>query len=132
MTHVRVTMALGVALVDLEDGTLELLDDAEPPSPSNADVALPLLLAAARAGSRVVAVVDRRPPLVISDDGGSTWREAGGGLPAGVDVDVNPDDPDDIVFAGTTRLYRSRNGGVFWQALDLELVAITAIAMDLG
>lgn len=128
--RVRVSMALGVALVDLEDGELELLDDSEPPSRGTEDVGLPLVVAAARSGSRVIAVVERRPPLVLSDDGGETWREAGGGLPAGVDVDIDPDDPDAIVFASTSRLYRSGNGGVFWQALDLELVDITAIALE--
>ena len=48
------------------------------PTPPALD--LPLLVAAAAHGSTVVAVVDRRPPLVVSNDGGRTWREAGAGL----------------------------------------------------
>ncbi len=41
------------------------------------------LVAAAGAGSTVVAVVDTKPPLVVSHDAGRTWRESGRGLPAG-------------------------------------------------
>ena len=44
---------------------------------------LPRLVAAAAAGSTVVAVVDTKPPLVVSHDAGATWRESGRGLPAG-------------------------------------------------
>ena len=46
-------------------------------------LALPRVVAAAAAGSTVVAVVDRKPPLVVSHDAGITWRETGGGLPPG-------------------------------------------------
>ena len=48
------------------------------------ELGLPRLVAAAAGGATVVALVDRRPPLLISGDGGATWREAGGGLPAGL------------------------------------------------
>ena len=37
------------------------------------NVELPRVVAAARNGATIVAVVDRRPPLAISRDGGATW-----------------------------------------------------------
>ena len=89
---------------------------------------LPRVLAAAAAGSTVVAVVDARPPLLVSYDAGSTWRESGRGLPAGRAVAISDDDPDLIVYAARNRLYVSRNGGVFWSALPVELPEIAAVA----
>ena len=41
------------------------------------ELELPRLVAASAAGATVVAVVDRRPPLLVSGDAGATWREAG-------------------------------------------------------
>ena len=35
------------------------------------------------AGSTIVLLLDRRPPLMVSHDSGSTWAERGSGLPAG-------------------------------------------------
>ena len=93
-----VATAFGCFRVDLEDGETELTDDDSPAS-QRVEVSLPLVLAAARVGSRVVAVVDRRPPLLLSDDAGLTWREAGGGLPAGVAIAVDEDDPDTMLYA---------------------------------
>jgi hypothetical protein len=120
---------LGVVAVDLDDGTAELLDQAvlerSPPS-----VALPLLIDADSHGSRIAAVVDRRPPLVLSDDAGATWREAGGGLPAGRAVAISPDHPDRIVFASSERLYLSEDGGRFWRSLPAELIEIVAVAWE--
>ena len=120
---------LGVVAVDLDDGTTELIDHAvlerSPPS-----LALPLLIDADSHGSRIAAVVDRRPPLVLSDDAGATWREAGGGLPAGRAVAISPDHPDRIVFASSERLYLSEDGGRFWRALPAELIEIVAVAWE--
>ena len=130
MTSVLVSTALGVARVDAESGHFELLEEDVLPARSKVTPPLPLLVTAAQTGSRVVAVLRRRPPLVVSDDAGTTWRELGGGLPAGVDVDIDPDDPDLLVFASTSRLYVSRNGGLFWRALELELPAITAVTWE--
>ena len=125
----RVATSVGCFEVDLEDGDAELVDE-EPPTPSTVDVSLPLVVAADRIGSRVVAVVARRPPLVISDDAGLTWREAGGGLPAGTAVAVDVDDPDRILFASEARLFLSENGGLFWRGLPVELIGITAVAFS--
>jgi hypothetical protein len=90
-------------------------------------VELPRVVAAAASGATVVAVVDRRPPLAISNDAGSTWREAGGGLPPGFAVAINDDNPDVMLFAARNRLYLSENGGTFWRALVPELPDIEAV-----
>ena len=89
---------------------------------------LPRLVAAAAAGATVVAIVDRRPPLLVSGDAGATWREAGGGLPAGFAVAVDPDDPDRVLYAARNRLYLSTDGGRFWRSLAPELPDIEAVA----
>jgi hypothetical protein len=121
--------ALGPVRVDLETGEAELVDEALPHRPA-AEVSLPLLVAAHEAGARVVAVVARRPPLVLSDDGGQTRREIGGGLPAGTAVAIDPDDPDRLLFASDSRLFVSSDGGRFWRALPPELIGITAVAFS--
>ncbi|HEY7178986.1 MAG TPA: hypothetical protein VH305_07410 [Gaiella sp.] len=128
MTTALVACALGTAEVDLEEEDLISVTD-EPfdaePSPA---VDLPLLVAAAASGSTVVAIVDRRPPLVVSNDGGVTWREAGAGLGRGVAVAISPEHPDVVLFATSERLHLSRDGGRFWAALEVELPEITAVA----
>jgi hypothetical protein len=91
---------------------------------------LPRVVAAAASGATVVAVVDRRPPLAISNDAGSTWREAGGGLPPGFAIAVSDENPDLMLFAARNRLYLSENGGIFWRALVPELPDIEAVRFD--
>jgi hypothetical protein len=118
----------GVYEVDLEE-ELVLGPSSEAVEPQDVPLALPLLVAAAAEGSTVIAVVDRRPPLAISNDAGRTWREAGGGLPPGRAVAIDSDDPDHVVYAARNRLYESRNGGVFWQALTPELPEIEALVL---
>jgi hypothetical protein len=114
--------------VDLEDETL--LGPAEedlPAAPAPA-IGLPRVVAAAAAGSTVIAVLDRKPPLAVSHDAGTTWTESGRGLPPGRAVAVREDDPDTILYAARNRLYLSRDGGRFWHALAPELPAIDAVA----
>ena len=96
---------------------------------STLDVSLPLVVAAARSGSTVIAVVDRRPPLAVSNDAGRTWRESGGGLPAGRAVAIAEDDPDYVLYAARNRLYLSTNGGLFWRSLAPELPEIEAVEL---
>jgi hypothetical protein len=119
----------GVIDVDVEEELVLGLDEhaelEQRPLPS---VSLPLLVAADTVGARVVAVLDRRPPIAISDDAGTTWREAGGGLPPGRSVAIDPDDPDVVLYAARNRLYLSRDGGRFWAALAPELPEITGLA----
>jgi hypothetical protein len=118
----------GVFEVDLEE-ELVLGPSSEPVVLQEVPLALPLLVAAAAEGSTVIAVVNRRPPLAISNDAGRTWREAGGGLPPGRAVAIDADDPDHVVYAARNRLYESRNGGVFWRGLAPELPEIDAVEL---
>jgi hypothetical protein len=118
----------GVFEVDLDEEVVLGAADVEV-EPEAVSVTLPLLVAAAAVGSTVIAVVDRRPPLAISNDAGRTWREAGGGLPPGRAIAIAWDDPDFAVYAARNRLYVSTNGGVFWRALALELPEIEAVAL---
>ena len=121
----------GVYLVDLEDDTIMPLGAGEEPPPrAPVEVSLPLLVDAAASGSTVVAVVDRRPPLVVSHDAGRTWHESGGGLPRGRAVAIADDDPDLVLFAARNRLYLSRDGGRFWSALTVELPEILSVTFD--
>jgi hypothetical protein len=117
----------GTWLVDLETEELVVAVE-EPVTPQAVDVELPLLVAAAAAGSTVLAVVDRRPPLVVSHDAGHTWHEAGGGLPKGTAVAIDASNPDRMLYAARNRLFVSEDGGRFWRALVLELPEITAVA----
>ena len=105
MTRLLVACALGTVAVDVdEEEDAELVDDVVVTDAP--DVDLPLVVAAAAHGSTVVAVVDRRPPLVVSNDGGITWREAGAGLGPGVAVAISPEHPDLVAFATAERLLR--------------------------
>jgi hypothetical protein len=125
--NVLVATADGTFAVDLET---EELEPVEPFEPVIAPVLnLPRVVAAAAAGSTVVAVVDASPPLLVSHDAGTTWRDSGRGLPAGRAVAISSGDPDVVVFAARNRLYLSRNGGLFWTALTIELPEITAVAL---
>lgn len=119
----------GVFEVDLDDEVVVGAMDVHVERPTLA-VDLPRVVAADRSGSTVIAVVDRRPPLMISNDAGRTWREAGGGLPAGRTIAIAEDDPDYAVYAARNRLYLSEDGGVFWRALAPELPEIEALALS--
>jgi hypothetical protein len=116
----------GSFAVDLEEDELEPWA-GELSAPAPLALNLPRLVAAAAAGSTVVAVVDTKPPLVVSHDAGATWRESGRGLPAGRAVAVFEDDPDVVVYATRNRLYVSRDGGTFWSSLAVELPEIEAV-----
>lgn len=122
-----VATAAGVFAVDLESGEVEPGDHFE--AAARPSLNLPRVVAAAEAGSTVVAVVDARPPMLVSHDAGATWRESGRGLPPGVGVAIAAWDPDLIVYAGRNRLYVSQDGGVFWTALEVELPEIVAVAL---
>jgi hypothetical protein len=121
VTLVAVTAA-GAFAVDLDDETVEPWD--EPPAPAPPELNLPRVVDAAAAGSTVVALVDAKPPLLVSHDAGATWRDSGRGLPAGRAVAIDVDDPDLVAYAARNRLYVSRDGGVFWHALAVELPEI--------
>jgi len=117
----------GVFEVDVDDeevlGGIDVDVQRERP-----ELGIPRLLAAAAAGVTVVALVDRRPPLLVSYDEGETWTEAGSGLPPGFDVALDPADPDRVLYAARNRLYLSETGGRFWRSLAPELPDIEAVA----
>jgi hypothetical protein len=116
----------GVLLIDVEDELMLAATDL--PKVDAPKVDLPRVVATAQSGATIVAVVDRRPPLAISRDNGSTWSEAGGGLPTGFAIALAEDDPDRMLYGGRNRLYVSVNGGVFWRALTVELPDVLAVA----
>jgi hypothetical protein len=124
--NAAVRTASGTYLVDLEDE--EVVGETDEFAAPKVKVELPRVVAAAAVGATVVAVVDRRPPLAVSHDAGSTWHEAGGGLPPGFAVAIDEDNPDVMLFAARNRLYLSENGGIFWRALVPELPEIEAVA----
>jgi hypothetical protein len=121
-----VRTADGTFIVDLEEE--EVLGAGGEFETEQVSVELPRVVAAAAVGSTIVAVVDRRPPLAISNDAGSTWREAGGGLPPGFAVAIEENNPDVMLYGARNRLYLSENGGIFWRSLVPELPEIEAVA----
>ncbi len=126
-----------IALVRTVDGTFAIDLDADEVSPwdgptSPADevvLNLPRLVAAAATGATVMAVVDAKPPLLVSHDAGSTWRAAGHGLPPGRAVALAETNPDVALYAARNRLYVSRDGGRFWTALTVELPEIESLEL---
>lgn len=118
----------GSFAVDVESGDVEPWEGTLAASPGPG-VNLPRVVATAAAGSTIAAVVDAKPPILVSYDGGATWRASGRGLPPGRAIAVSADDPDLLVYAARNRLYVSRNGGVFWTPLDAELPAIKRVAL---
>jgi hypothetical protein len=122
-----VATVTGTFAVDLETEELEpVAPFARAPEPS---LNLPRVVAAAQSGSTILAAVDLRPPLAVSHDAGTTWRESGRGLPPARAVTVAEGDPDTMAYAARNRVYVSRDGGVFWTALALELPEIEALAL---
>jgi hypothetical protein len=117
----------GTFAVDLETEEVEPDEPVAPAPPPRLN--LPRVVAAAACGSTVVAVVDAKPPLLVSHDAGTTWRDSGRGLPPLQTVAIDDSDPDIVVVATRNRLYFSRDGGLFWTALAVELPEIKALAI---
>ncbi|TML39389.1 MAG: hypothetical protein E6G25_08360 [Actinobacteria bacterium] len=119
----------GVYTIDAEtEQVVDFVPGAELSETPQPRVELPLLVAAAAEGSTVVAILDRRPPLAVSHDAGSSWHEAGGGLPPGRAIAIAEGDPDRMVYGAAHRIYVSRDGGRFWRALEPELPEINRVA----
>ncbi len=119
--------AAGTFAVDLESGEVTPADPFEPdPRPP---LNLPRVIAAAASGSTVIAVVAARPPMLVSHDAGTTWRESGRGLPPGIGVAAADWNPDVLLYATPYRLYLSQDGGVFWTAIGGEFAEIAAVAL---
>jgi photosystem II stability/assembly factor-like uncharacterized protein len=126
-----------IAIVGTVDGTFGVDVDTEEVTPWDGTASaveevvlnLPRLVAAAAVGATVVAVVDAKPPLLVSHDAASTWRAAGHGLPPGRAIALFEANPDVALYATRNRLYLSRDGGRFWTALTVELPEIRAIEL---
>jgi hypothetical protein len=126
--NVAVETGEGVYTIDAEtEEVVDFVAGAELSETPQPRVALPLLVAAAQEGSTVVAVLDRRPPLAVSHDAGSSWHEAGGGLPPGRAIAIAENDPDRMVYAAEHRVYVSKDGGRFWRSLEPELPQIKRV-----
>jgi hypothetical protein len=132
LSRVVVSTEAGPFEVDLDEETVEPWTHAVPARPADPALNLPRVVAAAATGSTVVAVVDAKPPLLVSHDAGSTWRESGRGLPSGQAVSISESDPDTVVYAARNRLYVSRDGGLFWAALAVELPMIADVTFSEG
>ena len=118
----------GVYTIDAElEQVVDFVAGAELSETPEPSVRLPLLVAVAAEGSTVVAVLDRRPPLAVSHDAGSSWHEAGGGLPPGRAVAIAESNPDRMLYATEHRVYVSQDGGRFWRALEPELPEIKRV-----
>jgi hypothetical protein len=125
--NVLVATVAGSFTIDLETDEVGPWEDAVvETSPA---LNLPRVVAAAATGSTVVAIVDAKPPLLVSHDAGATWRESGRGLPPGRAIAISEDDPDLFAYASRNRLYVSRNGGVFWTALAGEVPEIERVGV---
>jgi hypothetical protein len=120
----------GAFAVDLETEEVDTAGASDVRASEPMRLSLPRVVASAASGSTIVAVVDRKPPLVVSHDAGITWRETGGGLPPGNAVAIAEDDPDLIVYASRNRLHVSTDGGTFWRALAVELPEIEALSLE--
>jgi hypothetical protein len=130
MKRVLVQTADAVLTIDADEGVIEIEAGGQLDPQPAVPVSLPGVRACVASGSTLVALVERRPPLVISHDAGRTWHEAGGGLPAGRAIAIDEDDPDQILFAARNRVWLSTNGGRFWESLALDLPEVEGVAFD--
>jgi hypothetical protein len=128
MKPVLVQTADAVLTIDPEEGVVAVASAARIARPPEVPVSLPGVQACVAAGSTLVALVDRRPPLVVSHDAGRTWHEAGGGLPRGLAIAIDEDDPDAILFAARNRVWASQDGGRFWESVAIDLPEVEAVA----
>jgi hypothetical protein len=128
MTRVLVQTADALLTIDAEEGVVEIEQGSRLEPPPNVPTSLPSVRACVASGSTLVALVDRRPPLVVSHDAGRTWHETGAGLPPGWAIAIDADNPDRILFAARHRVWLSTDGGRFWESLALDLPEVEAVA----
>jgi hypothetical protein len=125
---VLVQTADAVLTIDADEGVVEIETGARLARPPDFAISLPGVLACVGAGSTLVALFARRPPLAVSYDAGRTWHEAGGGLPQGQAIAIDEDDPDSILFAAKNRVWHSSDGGRFWESVAIDLPEVEAVA----
>jgi len=124
---VLVQTADAVLTIDVDEGVVDIEAGAQLPRPREVPVTLPGVLSCVGAGSTLVALLARRPPLAISYDAGRTWHESGGGLPGGQAIAIDEDDPDAILFAARNRVWLSHDGGRFWESVAIDLPEVVAV-----
>jgi len=124
---VLVETAEAVLTIDTDEGVVDIEAGGRLAPPPEIAVSLPGVIACVGAGSTVVALLGRRPPLAISHDAGRTWHESGGGLPRGQAIAIDEDDPDSILFAARHRVWASHDGGRFWESVAIDLPEIKAV-----
>ena len=127
MKPVLVQTADAVLTIDAEEGVIDIEEGARLSTPPRLPTSLPGVLACVGAGSTLVALLARRPPLAISHDAGRTWHESGGGLPPGQAIAIDEDDPDAILFAARNRVWASHDGGRFWESVAIDLPEVEAV-----
>jgi hypothetical protein len=125
---VLVQTADAVLTIDADEGVVDIEAGTRLARPPDIAVSLPGVVACVGAGSTLVALLARRPPLAVSHDAGRTWHESGGGLPAGQAIAIDDDDPDAILFAAKHRVWASHDGGRFWESVAIDLPEIEAVA----
>jgi hypothetical protein len=130
--QVLVQTADAVLTIDADEGVVGIDADRRLTPPPDVPVSLPAVRACVGSGSTLVALVDQRPPLVVSHDAGRTWHETGAGLPPGRAIAIDEGDPDAILFAARNRVWASTDGGRFWESLALDLPEIEAVAFAQG
>lgn len=128
MKPVLVQTADAVLTIDVDEGVIDIEAGAQLPRPPEVAVTLPGVVSCVGAGSTLVALLARRPPLAVSHDAGRTWHESGGGLPRGQAIAIDEDDPDAILFAARNRVWVSHDGGRFWESVAIDLPEIEAVA----
>jgi hypothetical protein len=125
---VLVQTADAVLTIDAEDGLVDIDAGGRLAPTPEITTSLPGVVSCVGAGSTLVALLARRPPLAISHDAGRTWHESGGGLPRGQAIAIDEDDPDAILFAARNRVWASHDGGRFWESVAIDLPEIQRIA----
>jgi hypothetical protein len=115
------------ALVRTEHGVYELHLEDEEVVGLVEDPGFAPRIAVRDGDTLVVATEQAHPPLRVSHDGGTTWADAGAGLPAARALAIAGDL---VLCAGRNRLFLSEDGGRFWRALAPELPEIEAVALD--
>ncbi len=81
-------------------------------------------------GAHVAGQPVEEAPLMVSDDGGRSFRErAAPAVP--IDVDLDPDDPERMVITTAEGLYASADAGASWRRRDVLTVEThTAFSRD--
>jgi photosystem II stability/assembly factor-like uncharacterized protein len=80
----------------------------------------------AYAAVNTIRLDDLRPHLYVTHDGGATWTEIVGGIPAGTITNTIKEDPvrRGLLFAGTEQqVYFSVDDGAHWQSLRMNMPA---------